>query len=85
MRGDLDWIVMKCLEKDRARRYETASNLSQDVERHLKDEPVTARAPGAFYRFQKMVRRNKLAVGTAAVVLGLLAVGIILTSVVSHK
>ena len=60
VRGDLDWIVMKCLEKDRARRYETANGLADDVMRHLEDEPVLARPPGRVYRLQKLVRRNKL-------------------------
>jgi serine/threonine protein kinase/WD40 repeat protein len=58
--GDLDWIVMKCLEKDRSRRYETANNLARDVERYLKNEPITARPPSRAYQFQKLVRRNKL-------------------------
>ena len=61
IRGDLDWIVMKCLEKDRARRYETANGLAMDVQRHLADEPVTARPPSNFYRLQKLGRRHKLA------------------------
>ena len=61
VRGDLDWIVMKCLEKDRTRRYETANGLAQDIERHLNNEPVVARPPSRLYRFQKVVRRNKLA------------------------
>src|SRR6266403_3124273 len=61
LRGDLDWIVMKCLEKDRARRYETASGLAMDVQRHLNNEAVLARPASAAYRFQKLVRRNKLA------------------------
>ncbi len=67
LRGDLDWIVMKALEKDRTRRYETATGLAADVQRHLDNEPVTASPPGAAYRFQKLVRRNKLAfaAGTA--------------------
>ena len=68
LRGDLDWIVMKCLEKDRARRYETASGLAQDLERYLADEPVTARPPGNWYRFEKMVRRNTVAFAAAAAV-----------------
>src|SRR5688572_9451793 len=65
--GDLDWIVMKCLEKDRTRRYETASGLAADLKRHLNDEPVVARPPSATYRFQKAFRRNRLvfAAGTA--------------------
>src|SRR5262249_58562285 len=54
MRGELDWVVMKCLEKDRARRYDTASNLARDVERFLKDEPVEARPPSACYRLRKL-------------------------------
>jgi hypothetical protein len=51
---------MKCLEKDRARRYETASGLALDVERHLNNEPVTAAAPGHWYRLQKFVRRHRI-------------------------
>src|SRR5438874_13623892 len=62
LKGDLDWIVMKCLEKDRTRRYETANGLASDLQRHLNNEAVLARPPSATYRFQKMVRRNKLAV-----------------------
>src|SRR5258707_5191152 len=61
VRGDLDWIVMKCLEKDRARRYETANGLASDIQRHLTNEPVMARLPTNAYRFQKLFRRNKLA------------------------
>ena len=66
IRGDLDWIAMKCLEKDRARRYETANGLAADILRHLANEPIVARPPSASYRFQKMVRRNKFAVASAA-------------------
>jgi serine/threonine protein kinase len=72
LRGDLDWIVMKCLEKDRARRYETANGLAKDLQRYLTDEPVVARPPSKLYRLQKLVRRNKLffaAVGAVAVTL----------------
>jgi hypothetical protein len=72
IRGDLDWIVMKALEKDRTRRYETADALALDVERNLKDEPVLARAPTAAYRFQKAWRRNKLAfVAAGAIVVAI--------------
>jgi eukaryotic-like serine/threonine-protein kinase len=78
LKGDLDWIVMKCLEKDRTHRYETANGLASDIRRHLDNEPVIARPPSKLYRFQKMVRRNKLVfvAGTAvaAAVLGGLAV-----------
>ncbi|MGO8699010.1 MAG: protein kinase domain-containing protein [Limisphaerales bacterium] len=68
IRGDLDWIVMKALEKDRSRRYETANGLALDLQRHLKNEPVAARPPGNWYRWQKMVQRNKLAFVAAGIV-----------------
>src|SRR5580704_1579167 len=70
LKGDLDWIVMKCLEKDRTRRYETANGLAFDLKRHLSNEPVLARPPSAAYKFQKAFRRNKLifAAGTAVVI-----------------
>jgi len=61
LRGDLDWIVMKCLEKDRGRRYETANGLAADLKRHLDNEPVMARPPSTAYRLQKAFRRNKVA------------------------
>src|SRR5205807_7562868 len=67
-RGELDWIVMKCLEKDRNRRYETTSAFAADVQRYLKDEPVEACPPSAWYRFRKFARRHKRGVLTAAVV-----------------
>ena len=74
LKGDLDWIVMKCLEKDRSRRYETANGLVADLKRHLNNEPVVARPPTAAYRFQKAFRRNKLAFAAAsAVILTLIA------------
>ena len=76
VRGDLDWIVMKCLEKDRARRYEGASGLARDVERHLNNEPVTAAAPGALYRVAKFVRRHRVGLATAAALVLLLAAGV---------
>ena len=60
LRGDLDRIVMKCLEKNRNRRYETANGLAMDIQRHLNDEPVLARAPSRWYRFQKLVQRNQM-------------------------
>ncbi len=69
VRGDLDWIVMKALEKDRARRYETANGLASDVKRHLVNEPVVARPPGTAYRFQKLIARHKFACGAGAAVL----------------
>ncbi len=76
VRGDLDWIVMKALEKDRNRRYETANGLAMDVQRYLGEEPVLACPPSAGYRFRKFARRNRraLVVVTAFVVLLLAAV-----------
>jgi tetratricopeptide (TPR) repeat protein len=75
MRGELDWVVMRCLEKDRSRRYDTASNLARDVERYLKDEPVEARPPSAWYRFRKTIRRNKTALTMAGLVAAVVLVG----------
>ncbi|HXJ74843.1 MAG TPA: serine/threonine-protein kinase, partial [Candidatus Dormibacteraeota bacterium] len=65
LRGDLDWIVMKALEKDRARRYDTANGLAMDLQRYLTDEPVVARPPSKLYRFQKLARRNRLTFAAA--------------------
>jgi non-specific serine/threonine protein kinase/serine/threonine-protein kinase len=65
LQGDLDWITMKALEKDRARRYATPSNLAADIERYLNDEPIAARPASAGYRLQKYVQRHRLAVGVA--------------------
>jgi WD40 repeat protein/serine/threonine protein kinase len=75
VRGELDCVVMKCLEKNRTRRYESASSLARDVERYLKDEPVEARPPSAWYRFGKLARRNKVALTTAALVAAALILG----------
>ena len=76
VRGDLDWIAMKALEKDRQRRYDTAMSLAHDIERHLRAEPVSAAAPGLFYRTGKFVRRNRarIAFATLALVAVVLAV-----------
>ena len=76
LKGDLDWIVMKCLEKDRARRYETANGLAADIKRHLDTEPVLARPPSNLYKFQKLVRRNKLAFTAASAVTAALIIGL---------
>jgi WD40 repeat protein/tetratricopeptide (TPR) repeat protein len=77
LRGDLDWIVMRCLEKDRTRRYETANGLASDLKRHLNNEPVVARPPSAVYKLQKAIRRNKLAFASASTVLSALVIGIV--------
>jgi serine/threonine protein kinase len=77
VRGDLDWIVMKCLEKDRARRYETANGLARDLQRHLNCEPVTARPPSRLYEFHKTVRRHKFGFAAAAAVGAALVLGMV--------
>src|SRR6185369_16184841 len=76
LRGDLDWIVMKALEKDRARRYDTANGLAMDIQRYLADEAIVARPPGNFYRFQKLVRRNKLVFAAIGAVAAALLIGL---------
>ena len=77
LRGDLDWVVMKCLEKDRRRRYETANGLATDIQRHLDNEPVVARPPSTLYRLQKLVRRNKLGFAAGAAIASTLVFGIV--------
>jgi serine/threonine protein kinase len=73
--GELDWIVMKAIEKDRRRRYETASGLALDIERHLADEPVTACPPSTWYRLGKFARRNRFVLATTALVFLALVLG----------
>src|SRR5262249_51752221 len=80
VRGDLDWIVMRCLEKDRARRYETANGLAMDLQRYLDQEPVVARPQSTLYRFQKLIRRNRLAFAAAASVGAALLLGVVVST-----
>jgi len=75
LKGDLDWIVMKALEKDRRRRYETANELVADVERHLRNEPVLATPPSQVYKLRKFIQRNRLVVSTGVVVAATIVVG----------
>src|SRR5207247_1427707 len=75
LRGELDWIVMKALEKDRSRRYESASALAADIQRYLSDEPVLACPPTTMYRFQKFARKHKPALATAAAIAACLILG----------
>ena len=81
LRGDLDWITMKALEKDRARRYGTPSELAADIRRYLNHEPVVARPASAGYRLRKYVRRHRVAVGVAAGLVLLLAAFSVLQAV----
>src|SRR5262249_47991343 len=80
VRGDLDWIVMKCLEKDRTRRYETANGLARDIHRFLIDEPVSAAAPGVLYRARKFARRHQAALAVATALVTLLGAGAIVST-----
>jgi WD40 repeat protein/serine/threonine protein kinase len=84
VKGELDWIVMKCLEKDRNRRYETASGIAADVQRHLNDESVQACPPSAWYRFRKFARRNRRGLITVSVfaLAALMALGALAVSTV---
>ncbi len=75
MRGDLDWIVMKALEKERTRRYESATSFADDVQRYLAHEPVVARPPSRVYKLAKFMRRNRVVVGAAALVVFALIAG----------
>src|SRR5262249_15578631 len=77
LRGELDWIVMKCLEKERDRRFVTAGSLAQDVERYLRDEPVTACPPSLAYRARKAYRKHKAAISIAAALAVVLLAGVI--------
>lgn len=80
VRGDLDWVVMKALEKDRTRRYETANEFAGDIERHLGDEPVSAGPPSVGYRLKKFVRRNRGPVTAAGAVTVAIIVGFIVST-----
>lgn len=76
IKGDLDWIAMKALEKDRQRRYETANGLAMDIQRHLDNEPVIARPPSWAYRLEKLVRRNRVVFIAGAAVAAVLVTGL---------
>ncbi len=81
VRGDLDWIAMKALEKDRARRYETANGLAMDVARHLAGDPVLAAPPSPRYRLRKFVRRHRGPVAAGGVIAAALVLGVAGTSI----
>jgi serine/threonine protein kinase/tetratricopeptide (TPR) repeat protein len=81
VRGELDWIVMKALEKDRSHRYETANGLARDIERYLHDEPVQACPPSTTYRLKKFIRRNKVGVLAGSAIASALVCGFILASI----
>jgi len=79
LRGDLDWITLKTLEKDRTRRYGSVSEFNADINRHLNNEPILARPPSTVYKIEKFVRRNRVKVIAAAVVAAVLVVGLIIS------
>jgi eukaryotic-like serine/threonine-protein kinase len=83
MRGELDWIVMKCLEKDRSRRYETANGLAHDLERYLADEPVEACPPSSTYRLRKLAGKYKRSLATAAAFVLLLVAGVVTSTLLA--
>ena len=85
LRGELDWIVMRCLEKDRARRYETATGLANDIGRHLSHAPVSAGPPTAAYRARKFVRRHRLGVLAGAGLVALLAAFAVVTAIQARR
>jgi len=80
IRGDLDWITMKAIEKDRRRRYETVNGLAADIERHLCDQPVAARPPSALYRLQKVARRHRVTFVAGTAVAIALVLGVIIST-----
>jgi hypothetical protein len=80
IRGDLDWIVMKALEKNRARRYDTASGLAEEIRRHLKHEPVLARGPSTTYRLRKFLRRHRSQVLAALITMAIAGAAVVILS-----
>ena len=80
LRGDLDWIVMKSLEKDRSRRYDTANDVALDIQRYLESEPVLARPPSNIYRLQKVFRRHRGAFAAAAAIAVTLLTGLTIST-----
>jgi serine/threonine protein kinase len=84
LRGDLDWIVMRCLEKDRVRRYDSPSALAADIQRHLANKSVTARPPSVTYLLRKLLRRHRLAVWFGAATVAALLSGFALGRFVGH-
>jgi serine/threonine protein kinase len=83
VRGEVEWIVMKALEKDRTRRYDTAIGLARDIQRHLADEPVEAGPPSATYRLRKLAWKHRHGLATAAALLLLLLIGAVVSSVLA--
>jgi serine/threonine protein kinase len=85
VRGDLDWVVMKAMEKNRARRYETANELAMDIDRHLNNEPVSAGPPSARYRLHKFVRRHRTGVAAGLLVAAAIVAGLVVSTVMYFR
>ena len=85
LHGDLDWITLKAMEKDRTRRYQTAHSLAEDIQRHLSHEPVLAGPPSKIYRLKKFLRKYRTPLTAAAVVAATLVVGLVVSSVMYLK
>src|SRR5262249_43280814 len=85
VRGELDWIVMKALEKDRNRRYETANGFAMDIQHYLHDEPVLAGPPSTGYRLRKLARKNKRLIATAVIIALLMIVGLVVSSIAAVR
>jgi WD40 repeat protein/serine/threonine protein kinase len=83
MKGELDWVLLKALEKDRTRRYETANGLARDVQRYLADEPVEACPPSTSYRLRKLMRKYRSYLATAAIFVALLVAGVVLSTLLA--
>ncbi|MDY7107637.1 MAG: tetratricopeptide repeat protein [Planctomycetota bacterium] len=81
MRGDLDWIVMKAMEKDRTRRFQSAGELAADVRRHLNNEPIVAGPPSLAYKLRKFVQRNRVGVVAGLLIAGALIIGLTLAAI----
>lgn len=81
LRGDVETIALKALDKDRTRRYQTAADLAADINRHLSDQPIVARPPSAMYQLRKFARRNKLLVGGLATLILVLAVATVVSTI----
>jgi serine/threonine protein kinase len=85
LRGEVDWIVVKCLEKERTRRYETANGLARDIQRYLADEPVEAGPPSAAYRLRKLAWKHRHGLATVAALLLLLVAGAVISGILAVK
>jgi serine/threonine protein kinase len=85
VKGELDWIAMKCLEKDRNRRYETANGLARDLQHYLDDEPVQACSPSASYKLRKLARKYRKVLGVAVAFVALLVLGVVISSLLAVR